>query len=149
MDPSAPPQQPTVAGYKAKLLRNGTAIAPAQAPAAIKKLIVAANRIAKLPYRYGGGHASFTDTGYDCSGSVSYALRGGKLLKSPLDSSGFMKWGQAGLGKWITIYSNPGHAYMVVAGLRFDTSGRSATGSRWQKATRSSKGFVVRHPVGY
>ena len=147
---------------KAMLLPNGQAIAPADAPPQIAALIEAGNRIATLPYRYGGGHkTSFRDTGYDCSGSISYALHGGGLLDSPLDSSSFMKWGEEGEGDWITIYTNPGHAYMVVAGLRFDTSMRTplagssrrhssrVSSSRWSKTMRSSRGYKVRHPVGF
>ena len=89
-------------------------------------MIAAGNRIAKKPYKYGGGHAKLRDSGYDCSGSVSYALRGGKLMRGAMDSGGFMRWGRSGRGTWITIRANRGHAYMIVAGLRFDTSGRSA-----------------------
>jgi hypothetical protein len=151
----------------AMLLPNGQAIAPSDAPPAVASIIEAGNRIATLPYRYGGGHkADFRDTGYDCSGSVSYALHGGGLLTSPLDSSSFMTWGESGPGSWITIYTNPGHAYMVVAGLRFDTSMRtplagtarrsSKTGktvktltSRWSSTLRSGSGYKVRHPVGF
>jgi hypothetical protein len=102
-----------------------------------------------MPYRYGGGHGRWKDTGYDCSGSVSYALHGGGLLDASMPSGGFTSWGESGPGKWITTYANGGHMYMVVAGLRFDTSGRSRTGSRWQKSMRSSSGFTVRHPEGF
>jgi peptidoglycan hydrolase-like protein with peptidoglycan-binding domain len=118
-------------------------------PLAVRRVIAAGNRIAHLPYKYGGGHASFDDTGYDCSGSVSFALHGGGLLSSPLDSSQFMTWGAAGKGRWITIYANPGHAYMVVAGRRFDTSGQTQDGSRWHTTMRSSAGYTVRHPPGF
>jgi len=111
-------------------------------------VIAAGNRIAHMPYRYGGGHATFHDTGYDCSGSVSYALHGAGLLSSPLDSSQFESYGAPGRGRWITIYANPGHVYMVVDGVRFDTSGASQTGSRWQRTMRSSAGYTVRHPRG-
>jgi len=117
-------------------------------PLVVRRVISAGNRIARMPYRYGGGHASFTDSGYDCSGSVSYALHGAGLLSSPLDSTQFMSWGAAGRGRWITIYANPGHVYMVVNGVRFDTSGASQTGSRWQRAMRTSAGYTVRHPRG-
>ena len=115
---------------------------------AVRRVIRAANRIAFAPYRYGGGHATWNDTGYDCSGSVSYALHGAGLLSSALTSSGFMTWGAPGRGRWITIYANPGHVYMVVRGRRFDTSGQRATGSRWQPNDRSPAGYVVRHPPG-
>ena len=116
-------------------------------PIAVRRVIYAGNRIAHHPYKYGGGHGSFSDSGYDCSGSVSYALHGGGLLSSPRDSSGFMSYGAAGKGRYITIYANPGHVYMVVHGRRFDTTGRSS-GSRWQSAMRSSAGYTVRHPPG-
>jgi len=118
-------------------------------PAAVRRVIAAGNRIAHLPYKYGGGHASFDDSGYDCSGSVSYALHGGGLLRSPLDSSEFMTWGAPGKGRWITIYANAGHAYMVVAGRRFDTSGQTQDGSRWHTTMRSSAGYTIRHPPGF
>jgi hypothetical protein len=116
--------------------------------AIIRRVIAAGNRIATTPYRYGGGHGSFNDSGYDCSGSVSYALHGGGLLRSPLDSTGFMSYGRPGRGRHITIYANPGHAYMVIDGRRFDTSARSQTGSRWSNTMRSSAGYVARHPAG-
>jgi hypothetical protein len=115
----------------------------------VREVIAAANRIATLPYRYGGGHASFSDSGYDCSGSVSYALHGGGLLVSPLDSSQFESYGRPGRGRWITIYANAGHAYMVVNGRRFDTSGQSARGTRWASDMGSTAGYVVRHPAGF
>lgn len=138
----------TTPGEQAKLGADGLAIAPESAPDAVKAMIAAGNRIARKPYVYGGGHRSFKAAGYDCSGSISYALHGGGVLKSPLDSGSFMSWGDSGRGDWVTIYTNPGHAYMVVAGLRFDTSGRRGSGSRWQKAMRPSSGFRVRHPRG-
>jgi hypothetical protein len=115
----------------------------------VRRVIAAGNRIADLPYKYGGGHRTFDDSGYDCSGSVSYALHGGGLLSSPLDSSQFMSWGAPGKGRWITIYANPGHAYMVVAGRRFDTSGQYQDGSRWHTTMRSAAGYTVRHPPGF
>jgi hypothetical protein len=111
-------------------------------------VIRAANEIARYPYKYGGGHGSFRDSGYDCSGSVSYALHGAGLLRSPLDSTAFMRYGVAGRGRYITIYANPGHVYMVVNGRRYDTSARFETGSRWTNTMRSSNGFVARHPPG-
>jgi Putative peptidoglycan binding domain len=112
-------------------------------------IVRAGNRIATTPYRYGGGHGSFVDSGYDCSGSISYALHGGGLLRSPLDSTGFMSYGRPGPGRHISIYANSGHAYMVVDGRRFDTSAVSETGSRWTSTHRSSAGYVVRHPAGF
>jgi hypothetical protein len=117
--------------------------------AVLRRIVRAANRIATTPYRYGGGHGSFDDTGYDCSGSISYALHGGGLLRSPLDSTGFMSYGRPGPGRHITIYANAGHAYMVINGRRFDTSARSETGSRWSNEMRSSAGYVARHPAGF
>jgi phage gp16-like protein len=116
--------------------------------AIVRRVIRAGNRIARMPYKYGGGHGSFSDSGYDCSGSVSYALHGGGLLSSPLDSTQFESYGAPGPGRYITIYANPSHAYMVVRGRRFDTSGQYRTGSRWQPNDRSSAGYVVRHPPG-
>ena len=134
----------------AQLARDGlTAIPPASAPQPVKDAIYAANRIVGKPYRYGGGHRRFNDTGYDCSGSVSFALRGGGLVKRPLHSRAFMSWGEAGKGQWITVYTNPGHAYVVIAGLRFDTSGPGPRGPRWRKAARSSGAFTARHPSGF
>lgn len=137
-----------VAGEKAKLTSDGLAIAPSSAPQAVKDIIAAGNKIAKLPYRYGGGHGDWEDTAYDCSGSVSFALHGAKLLKAPMPSGSFTSWGESGPGQWVTIYANGGHMYMVVAGLRFDTSGRSQAGTRWQKDLRSVSGYAVRHPGG-
>jgi peptidoglycan hydrolase-like protein with peptidoglycan-binding domain len=131
----------------ASLRSDGTAVAPADAPAEIKGIIAAGNRIATRPYVYGGGHGQWEDRGYDCSGSVSYALHGGGLINTQLDSGSFMSWGASGRGRWVTVYTNHGHAYMVVAGLRFDTSGASP--SRWQSNMRSTSGYVARHPSGF
>lgn len=117
-------------------------------PLAVRRVIAAGDRIARAPYSYGGGHGNWDAGGYDCSGSVSYALHGGGLLDTALASGGFMSWGEPGPGRWITIYANPGHAFMVVAGRRFDTTGREQTGSRWQRAMRDTSGYVVRHPPG-
>lgn len=127
---------------------DGLAVAPAGAPPQVAALIAAGNAIAATPYRYGGGHGSFDDTAYDCSGSVSYALHGAGLVDGTLDSTGLSKWGVGGAGAWITVYANKTHTYLIVAGLRFDTSGAKAAGTRWQAAPRSSKGFKVRHPLG-
>jgi hypothetical protein len=139
---------------KAKIV-NGKAVAPANAPESVKRIIAAANKIVEKPYRYGGGHAKFNDSAYDCSGAVSYALRGAKLIKRPMDSSEFMRWAKSGGGRWVTVYANSGHAFMVVAGLRFDTGYRDAyaakhgakpgSGPRWGKK-RPTDGFVARHP---
>ncbi len=114
----------------------------------LQKVIRSANRIATMPYKYGGGHRTFRDSGYDCSGSVSYALHGAGLLRTPLDSSAFMSYGAPGRGRYITIYANRSHVFMSVNGRRFDTSARSQTGSRWTNENRSPSGFVVRHPPG-
>lgn len=127
---------------------GGMAQAPAGAPEAVALVIAAGNAISGLPYSYGGGHASFQASAYDCSGSVSYALAAAGLVSSPLDSTGFMSWGEPGPGQWITVYANAGHAYMVVGGWRFDTSALSSGGTRWTRAQRSSAGFVARHPPG-
>lgn len=134
---------------KARLVR-GKAIAPASAPARVKRVIAWANRIRNKPYIYGGGHASFNSRGYDCSGAVSYALRGGRFVSSPMASTGYMRWERRGAGKWITVYSNPGHAYMVVAGLRFDTSMTPGDGPGWSKSMRSTSGsYSARHPARF
>lgn len=141
------PEGPVTPGSKAKLASDGTAIAPTDAPSEVQKAIWAANEIIGKPYVYGGGHKDFLDRGYDCSGTVSYALHGGDLLDSPLDSRAFYKYGSAGKGDWITVYTNPGHAYVVIAGLRLDTSGAGARGPKWQKLKPSDAGFRMRHPV--
>jgi peptidoglycan hydrolase-like protein with peptidoglycan-binding domain len=140
---------PLAPGDTATINSEGLAQAPASAPEVVQEIIAAGNAIAHKPYRFGGGHGHFNDTAYDCSGSVSYALHGGGLLDTPMDSSELESWGSSGAGQWITVYANSGHTFMVVAGLRFDTSGASAhAGDRWQKAMRSGSGYVVRHPVG-
>ena len=136
------------AGAKAVLTDDGLAVPPASAPKAVKDVIAAANEIARMPYRYGGGHGRWKDTGYDCSGSVSFALHGGDLLDSPMPSGSFTSWGKAGRGTWITVFAHSSHMYMEVAGLRFDTSGRSNGGSRWQRAKRDPSSFTIRHPAG-
>jgi cell wall-associated NlpC family hydrolase len=133
---------------KAQVLKNGIALPPFEAPQPVHDIIEAGNSIARTPYLWGGGHGKWLDKGYDCSGSISYALANGGLLSGPLDSGRLMSWGAPGPGKWVTIYTNPGHVYMVVAGVRFDTSGRSVTGSRWQSTMRPGGGFVARHPPG-
>jgi peptidoglycan hydrolase-like protein with peptidoglycan-binding domain len=130
-------------------ISHGRAIAPSNAPAAVKAVIAAGNQIAFKPYIYGGGHGSWNDSGYDCSGSVSYALHGAGLLSSPEDSTELESYGSSGGGRWISIWANSGHVYMYVAGLRFDTSAQSSTGgSRWTYSGRSNSGFVERHPRG-
>lgn len=127
---------------------GGAAQPPPGAPAAVGLVIAAGNAIAGLPYLYGGGHGGFKDSAYDCSGSVSYALAAAGLVSSPMASGPFMSWGEPGPGKWITVYANAGHAYMVVAGWRFDTSALSQGGTRWSRSLRSNAGFVPRHPPG-
>ena len=136
---------PTEKGY---IGSDGLAVAPASAPDEVRAIIEAGNAIATKPYKYGGGHAQWNDTGYDCSGSVSYVLHAAGLLRRALDSTGFMSWGIRGRGTWITVRTNPSHAYMIVAGLRFDTSARARTGSRWTERMRSASGYVARHPDG-
>ena len=148
----APVGQPVVPGVLAMLLPDGTAAAPAAAPPQVQQAIWAANTIQRHPYRYGGGHASFLADGYDCSGTVSFALNAAGLLKKARDSSGFMRFGASGPGRWITIYTNPGHAYMTIAGLRLDTSSAGAGGGkgpRWRKTGRPTAGYSVRHPLRF
>lgn len=135
-------------GPRARVLADGTAVAPDDAPEPVKRVIQAGNVIAKFPYKWGGGHGAWRDNGYDCSGSVSFALAGAGLLRSPRTSGAFMNYGDPGPGEWITIYANGGHIFMVVAGLRFDTSGRGRAGTRWQENPRGAAGFAVRHVPG-
>lgn len=152
------PDDPKFRPAKRAKLVNGIAIAPKGAPRAVKRAIDAANEISGMPYKYGGGHASFPrDNGYDCSGSISYVLHGAGLLGGgPLDSSSFMRWGKKGKGKWITVYTNPGHAFIMIAGLRFDTGFRDNSvrglhpgrGPRWGKK-RPTRGFKARYPKGF
>jgi hypothetical protein len=129
---------------KAKLKKDGTAIPPVDAPRKVVKAIRAANEIEDKPYKWGGGHGEWKDRGYDCSGAISYALHGADILDSPLDSSGFMKWGKRGKGEWITVYSDPGHAFVVIAGLRWDTSMTPGDGPGWSEQMRPTKGMAVR-----
>jgi cell wall-associated NlpC family hydrolase len=144
--------QPTVAGVVAQAV-NGIAYAPDQAPEAVKQAIWAANQIVGMPYRLGGGHKlGFTDRAYDCSGTVSFAMHGAGLLAAPRDSSSFMRYGVAGKGQWITVYTNRGHAFAVIAGLRLDTSAAGdpagGSGPRWRPNLRSTRGYRARHPLG-
>ena len=160
--PPPAPENITVPGAVAQLLPDGTAAAPADAPPQVQQAIWAANTIQDLPYRYGGGHAKVEDTAYDCSGTVSYALIHAGLLKSPLDSGSFFHFGKRGRGQWITIFTNSGHAFAVIAGLRLDTSSYATRalnkrkyskalerGPRWRPTKRPGKGFRKRHPVGF
>jgi peptidoglycan hydrolase-like protein with peptidoglycan-binding domain len=147
-----PDDQPTkevAPGAKATMSSDGLhAVAPSDAPPEVQSAIAAANKIVGKPYKYGGGHGNWEDSGYDCSGTVSYALHGAGLLDDAMPSGNFTSWGEAGPGQWVTIYANGGHIYMVVAGLRFDTSGRSNHNTRWQTEQRSGAGYTVRHPPG-
>lgn len=130
---------------------GGTASAPANAPAAVQAAIAAANQIAFTPYVYGGGHGSFNSQGYDCSGSVSYALHGAHLLSTPEDSSQLESYGSLGPGQWITIWANAGHAYMEIAGLFYDTAAQSGSNSNDRWSTRRASpvgGYIIRHPAG-
>jgi cell wall-associated NlpC family hydrolase len=129
-------------------LGNGVALPPLEAPEAVKQIIEAGNGIARTPYIWGGGHGKWLDKGYDCSGSVSFALASAGLLSSTLTSGQLMSWGEAGKGKWVTIYANGGHVFLEVAGIRFDTGAQRVTGSRWANDGRSTAGFVARHPAG-
>jgi cell wall-associated NlpC family hydrolase len=141
-------ETPAPATEEAYLDDSGLAVAPASAPEAVKAIIAAGNEIATKPYKYGGGHGRWDDSGYDCSGSISYVLHAAGLLDTALDSTGFMSWGERGRGEWVTIRANPSHAYMIVAGLRFDTSARRQTGNRWSDTMRSARGYHGRHPEG-
>jgi cell wall-associated NlpC family hydrolase len=136
---------------QATLLPGGRAVAPATAPPAVEAMIEAANRISHRPYRWGGGHRGWNSAGYDCSGSVSYVLHAAGLLESPLDSTGFMRWGGGGAGSWVRIYANHEHVFAVIAGLRWDTSmtdDGDRTGPGWSEYMRPGNGFRLRHPLG-
>jgi cell wall-associated NlpC family hydrolase len=139
-----------VPGHIARLV-NGIAAAPMSSPAAVQAIVWTGNQIIGLPYIFGGGHASFASPGYDCSGTVSFALHGASLLTVPEDSSEFMGWGSHGIGTWVTVFTNPGHAYMTVAGLRLDTSAAddptAQQGPRWRPLRPANEGFTVRHPT--
>jgi hypothetical protein len=135
--------------YQATLAPNGLAIAPIGAPAAVDAIINAGNQIAHLPYRFGGGHGTYEDTAYDCSGSLSFVLSAAGLLNTTVTSGQLMSWGAAGRGRWVTIFANAGHTFMYVAGLRFDTVALAETGSRWSnRSATEGGGFVARHPLG-
>ncbi|MEY3897427.1 MAG: hypothetical protein RLZZ214_2948 [Verrucomicrobiota bacterium] len=131
------------------LIKDGLAYAPRNAPAAVKRAIAAGNRLQGKPYKWGGGHAKLQDSGYDCSGTVSYVLREAGLMKGSIPSRSYFSYGKKGEGKWITLYIRKGHVFMTVAGLRLDTGGPGGeTGPRWKTATRQGKGHVMRHPAG-
>ncbi|HEY2802050.1 MAG TPA: hypothetical protein VGI85_15780 [Chthoniobacterales bacterium] len=148
---SFPLHGPIVPGGFA-LLRHGIACAPAKAPLAVKRAIWAANQLRKWPYRFGGGHHSFIDTGYDCSGTVSYALAAAGLICIPMSSRDLLHYGQRGRGKWITVYARNGHAFAVIAGLRLDTTAwgnrSDRYAPRWHSEIRPPRGFESRHPAG-
>lgn len=152
---STTPAAPVGPPGRGKVRKDGTAVAPADAPANIQAAIAAGNAIHTYPYHWGGGHRSFTDTGYDCSGAVSYVLHAAGLLSSPMTSGGFASsWGAAGKGRWITVYGNASHVYMIVAGLRFDTSSggdrwNQGSGPRWRKKKRKPRGYTAKYAPGY
>ena len=134
---------------RSAVLHHGQAIAPRHAPPEVKRAIDAANRIAGLPYKWGGGHARLNDTGYDCSGAASYVLRNAGLLHGQMPSKGFLSYGKKGEGRWVTVYARNGHVFLTIAGLRFDTGGRrGGDGPKWSMDSRSGKGHIVRHPPG-
>jgi hypothetical protein len=151
--PVSTPTDPTVPGATAKII-HGVAYAPTWAPIQVKRAIWAGDTIDHDPYIWGGGHADFVSRGYDCSGSVSYVLHAAGLLKVSMDSSEFETWGRRGLGQWITVYTNPGHAFIEIAGIRFDTSAEQdpnpppGTGPRWRPVMIDTAGFLARHPAG-
>jgi cell wall-associated NlpC family hydrolase len=153
MPPAGPssPTQPTVPGFKAKI-KNGRAYAPSNAPIQVKKAIWAGDQIRRKPYVYGGGHGVWKDFGYDCSGSVSYVLHAAGLLKTSMDSSSFESWGQSGSGQWITVYTNPAHAFVEIAGIRLDTSAEDdphpapGSGPRWRPVMHATSAYMSRHP---
>lgn len=143
----------TVPGRVAKIRSDGYAAAPAGAPLAVQQAIWAGNQLIGRPYLYGGGHGSFVSDGYDCSGSVSFALHGGHLLSAPLDSDELLGWGQPGRGAWLTVYTQAGHAFLEIAGIRLDTSSAGDPGGldgpRWRPLLASTAAYVARHPAGY
>lgn len=146
--PPAWPETPN--GEVARIAADGrTAIAPRRSPRLVKNLIHAANRITRKPYKWGGGHARLTDSGYDCSGATSYVLRAAAMVNGSMVSGGYEKWGLKGAGRWVNVYANSGHVFMVIAGLRFDTSGAGESGPRWRSDSRWTKGFKLRHPARY
>lgn len=144
--------EPVKADLKARLLPSGKASVPADAPWQVRRAIQAANRIVGKPYLYGGGHGSFEAAGYDCSGTVSYALRGGRLISTPMASGPLMNWGRPGKGRWITVYANSGHAFVHIAGLRLDTSAAEDPGGdkgpRWRPALKNTGAYTARSPRG-
>jgi len=148
------PAQPIVQGSRAKII-NGLAYAPSEAPLQVQRAIWAGNAIRHKPYVYGGGHGAWISSGYDCSGSVSYVLHAAGLINISMDSGQMMGWGEAGLGQWITVYANPGHAFVQIAGIRLDTSAEGdrhparGSGPRWRPVMRRTPGYTARHPLGF
>ncbi len=151
--PKSTAAHPIVRGWRAKIIR-GVAYAPSYAPIKVQRAIWAGDRIRTKPYIYGGGHGVWNDAGYDCSGAVSYVLHAAGLLSQSMDSSGLESWGRGGLGRWITVYTNPSHAFVEIAGIRFDTSAEGdpnpppGTGPRWRSLLQDTSGFMARHPAG-
>jgi hypothetical protein len=156
--PKSSPRHPTVVGSRARI-RNGVAYAPSWAPIQVQRAIWAGNQIRRKPYIWGGGHGSFTSSGYDCSGSVSYVLHAAGLLNTPYSSVDFFNWGKKGLGRWITVYTNSGHAFIEIAGIRLDTSSEGeerplpgtwrGSGPRWRHLLQNTGAFQPRHFLGY
>jgi hypothetical protein len=152
--PVSTPLHPVVPGLKAKVV-NGLAYAPAEAPIQVQRAIWAGDAIRHKPYLYGGGHGAWISSGYDCSGSVSYVLHAAGLIKVSMDSGQMMSWGLGGRGAWMTIYTNPGHAFIQIAGIRLDTSAEQdphatpGSGPRWRPLMKSTQGYVARHPIGF
>jgi type II secretory pathway pseudopilin PulG len=132
----------------ADVLKNGIALPPIESPPEVRSIVESGNQIARTPYLWGGGHGKWLDHGYDCSGSVSFALASAGLLSQTLTSGQLMSWGEPGPGKWVTIYASPTHVFLYVAGIRFDTGAQRVTGSRWAPDGRSTAGFTPRHPAG-
>ncbi len=152
--PVSTPQHPVIQGFVAKVI-HGLAYAPSDAPIAVQRAIWAGDQIRHKPYLYAGGHAVWNDVGYDCSGSVSYVLHAAGQIQTSMDSSQMMSWGEQGAGQWITVYANPGHAFVEIAGIRFDTSSEEdphpapGTGPHWRALMTSTVGYDVRHPLGF
>ncbi len=151
--PVSTPTHPVVQGFVAKIV-HGLAYAPSEAPIQVQEAIWAGDAIRHKPYIYGGGHGTWSSPGYDCSGSVSYVLHAAGLLRISMDSGQMMSWGLAGPGAWITVYTNPGHAFVEIAGIRLDTSAEQdpnpppGTGPRWRPLMTSTGGYLARHPAG-
>lgn len=147
--PQVSPPAPLIRERGKVSLLNGRAVAPADAPPVVHRAVAAGNRLQSLPYKWGGGHAQLNDTGYDCSGAVSYVLREAGIMPDQRTSTGFLNYAEAGEGDWITVWAKEGHVFMIIGGLRLDTGGSTQrTGPRWKPGSRSYKGFIPRHPRG-